>query len=107
MTTEPVVTAEEKGLRAYELVLVINPELMGDKLDATVGNVSQFITDRKGVITEVQRWGKKKMAYPIGGFTEANYILTRFKSKPALGKELEANLRIADDVLRHLLVKLD
>jgi len=54
----------------------------------------------------VERWGKRRLAYPIEHFMEGNYVLARFKLKPALSKELEANLRISEELLRHLLIKL-
>jgi small subunit ribosomal protein S6 len=53
----------------------------------------------------VEKWGKKKLAYPIKHFLEGNYVLTRFKVSPAQCKELEANLKITEEVLRHLLIK--
>jgi len=98
--------AEDKQLRDYEMVVVLSPEVADEKLDAIIDNISRFITERGGVISEVERWGKRKLAYPIKHFIEGNYVLTRFKSRPTLGKELEANLQISDEVLRHLLVKM-
>ena len=52
-------------------------------------------------------WGKKKLAYPIGQFVEGSYVLAHFNLKPASTKELEANLQISEEVLRHLLVKIE
>ena len=98
---------EDKKLRDYELVLIISPEVEEEKLNATIDNISQFITGKDGIISSVEQWGKKKLAYPIAHFMEGNYVLSRFKLKPALGKELEANLRISEEVLRHLLVKIE
>jgi len=97
---------EDKQLRDYELVLIFNPEVAGEKLDAAIDNVSQFIAGKNGVISDIEQWGKRRLAYPIQHFTEGSYVLIRFKLKPALGKELEANLRISEEVLRHLLVRL-
>ena len=101
-----VLKAEDEQLRVYELVVIISPEVVEEKLDATIDGVSQFITDNGGTIDDVERWGKKRLAYPIEHFMEGSYVLTRFSLKPALSKELEANLQISEEVLRHLLVKL-
>jgi|Deesub1362B_J571_1020462.scaffolds.fasta_scaffold38937_2 small subunit ribosomal protein S6 len=98
---------EDKQLRDYELVFIVSPEVEEEALEAIVGNVKQFITDKGGVISDEERWGKRKLAYPIKRFREGNYVLTRFKLKPAWSKELEANLKIAEGILRHLLVRLD
>ena len=106
MVSEKISTEEGELLRDYELVLVINPEVAEEQLTATIDTVSQFITQRGGSISGIERWGKRRLAYPIKHFVEGNYVLANFKLKPAFGKELEANLRISEDVLRHLLVRL-
>jgi len=98
---------EDKQLRDYELVFIISPEVAEEKTDTIIDNVSQFITAGGGTISDVERWGKRKLAYPIRHFMEGDYVLTRFKLRPALGKELESNLRISEEVLRHLLIKIE
>lgn len=97
---------EDKQLRDYELVFIVSPEVEDEALEATVDSVSQYITGKDGVISGVERWGKRKLAYPIRHFLEGSYILTRFKMKPVWSKELESNLQISEEVLRHLLIKL-
>ncbi len=105
--SENVATVEDKLLRDYELVIVINPEITEDGLETVLNGINQYITDKGGVVSNVERWGKKKLAYPIKHFLEGIYILTRFKLRPSYGRELEANLRISDEVLRHLLIKVE
>jgi len=97
---------EDKQLRDYELVLIISPEIEDEKFDTTIDKVSQFITERGGNISQVERWGKRRLAYPIQHFMEGNYVLSRFKLKPTVSKELQANLQISEEVLRYLLIKL-
>jgi len=106
MVSDKVVTAEGEQLRDYELILVISPEVAEEEFEAAIDNVGRFITGKGGVISDTERWGKRKLAYPIRHFVEGSYVLTRFKLKPEFGRELEANLRISEEVLRHLLVKL-
>ena len=96
----------DEQLRDYELVLIISPEVAGERYDTIIENISRFITEKGGVVSEVERWGKKKLAYPIKSFVEGSYVLSRFTLKPTLSKELEASLRISEDIMRHLLVKL-
>ncbi|MBA7621792.1 30S ribosomal protein S6 [subsurface metagenome] len=107
VTKESKVTDEDKQLRDYELVVIINPELADDAVDGIIDNVSRLVTQNGGTVDDVERWGKRKLAYPIKHFLEGNYVLARCKMKPASGKELEASLRISEEVLRHLLVRLD
>ncbi len=99
-------TLVEDKLNDYEIVYIINPEIADEKLDTTVDSVSRFITDKGGSVSQVEKWGKRKLTYPIKHFMEGTYVLMRFKLKPALSKELEARLEIYDEVLRHLLIKL-
>jgi small subunit ribosomal protein S6 len=99
------IEVEDKRLYDYELVVIISPEVSDESLESKINDISQFITGKEGSISEVERWGKKKLAYPVGHFLEGNYILTRFKMSPARCKELEANLKISEEVIRHLLIR--
>ncbi len=105
MVSDKVSTEEVTGLRDYELVLVISPELDEDKFGVVVDNVNRFVTGRGGVVSETVKWGKRKLAYPLRHFVEGSYVLMKLKLRPAVGKELEASLRISEDVLRHLLIR--
>jgi len=105
---KPVAKAtEDKKLQEYELIYIINPEIAEDALEGKVNGISQFITSREGVISSTDKWGKRKLAYPLKHFLEGIYVLTKFKMSPARCKELEANLKISEEILRHLLVKAE
>jgi len=101
-----MVSQQDKQIRDYEMVVIISPEVVDEALDSVIDNVSRFITENGGTVSDIERWGKKKLAYPIKHFMEGSYVLTRFKLKPTLSKELEASLRISEEVLRHLLIRL-
>ncbi|MFC1951427.1 30S ribosomal protein S6 [Chloroflexota bacterium] len=103
--TKKVLEADDEQLRDYELVYIISPEVTEEKIGATIDNVTQFITGKGGIVSDVEQWGKKKLSYPIKRSTEGNYVLTRFKLQPKLTKELKANLQISEEFLRHLLIK--
>jgi small subunit ribosomal protein S6 len=96
---------EDKRLQDYELIYIINPDVAEDALEAQVNGISQFITSREGAIASVDKWGKRKLAYPLKHYLEGNYVLTKFRISPARLKEIEANLKISEEILRHLLVK--
>ena len=95
----------DKKLKDYELIFILNPEMAEEAIESRINNINQFITTREGVITDTQKWGKKKLAYPIKHSLEGFYVLVKFQTKPAKAKELEANLRISEEVIRHLLIK--
>jgi small subunit ribosomal protein S6 len=102
---KPVRKVEDRRLQDYEMVYIINPDVAEDALETQVNGISQFITSRDGVIDSVDKWGKRKLAYPLKHYLEGNYVLTKFKIRPAYLREIEANLKISEDVLRHLIVK--
>ncbi len=111
MGTQKSKNKEEPGIedrqpRDYELVFIISPEVGDEALETAIGSVSQFVTGKGGIVSEEERWGKRKLAYPINHFLEGNYVLTRFQLKPMWSRELEANLEISEDILRHLLIKV-
>ena len=106
-TTEKAPPAEEdKKQRDFEMVLVINPEADGEKFDSILDNINQLITGLGGEVSDVEQWGKRKLAYPIKDLAEGNYVLIHFKMEPSRNRELEAKLKISEDVARHLLVRL-
>ncbi len=106
MVSEKTDTKSGEGLRDYELTVIIDPKLAEDKLEARINAIGQSVTESGGTVAEVQRWGKRKLAYPIKHSLEGIYVLTKLKLKPAAGRALEANLQISEDVLRHLLIKV-
>ena len=104
-----MVTKEEIKTDAvcdYELVVIIKPDVGDDALEPVVEGISQLITGKGGTVAEIGRWGKKKLAYPIKRAMEGSYVLFRMKLPPESSRELEGNLNISEDVLRHLLVKV-
>ena len=103
---EPALNSGGDGLRDYELVVIISPEVAEEEIPATLEKISQFIVERGGSITEVNQWGRRKLAYPIRNFMEGNYVLTHFKLEPSLTAGLEASLGRLEEILRHLLVRL-
>lgn len=92
-------------MRDYELVAVIDPEIDEERLSATLDRISQFVTTRGGEVIDVDRWGKRKLAYPIKRRSEGDYVITHFRLEPSQAAELEAGLRLSEEVLRHLLVR--
>ena len=94
-------------MRDYEMVIIISPEVAEEDVPGTIDKVSEYITSNGGEVTQVDRWGKRKLAYPINRFKEGNYVLSRFKIKPGVTAELEANLKMSETILRHMLIRLD
>jgi small subunit ribosomal protein S6 len=94
-------------MNRYETLFVINPSLTEEGVKASIDKVKGVIEGGKGVIDNVDEWGKRRLAYEIDHINEGFYFLVNFTASPDLPKELDRVLRISDDVIRHLIVKLD
>ncbi|EJX2682129.1 30S ribosomal protein S6 [Clostridioides difficile] len=90
-------------MRNYELVYVVKPNSDEEVREAILNKVKEVVaTD--GEIVKVDTWGTKKLAYPIAKFTEGFYVLVNFKSAVDAPKEIDRNLKINENVIRHMIV---
>ena len=89
----------------YELVAILSPDASDEVVAGKIEGVGQLITGRQGVVDDTQRWGKKRLAYPIKRHIEGNYSLVKFQLEPAYVREIRAMLETDVDVLRYLVVK--
>ena len=94
-------------MKKYELALVVNAKIEDDARTATVEKAKEYITRCGGTITNVDEWGKKKLAYDIQKMSEAFYYFIAFDAEPGVPAEIEQNIRIMDNVLRFLCVRAD
>jgi small subunit ribosomal protein S6 len=94
-------------LREYELAMILDPELEDEQASAVVERMQQYVVSHGGEVTDVNPWGKRRLSYPIRSRTEGNYCVIHFRIEPSQTAELEATLRLAEEVLRHLLVKTE
>ncbi|MDP2726818.1 MAG: 30S ribosomal protein S6 [Dehalococcoidia bacterium] len=94
-------------MREYELVYIISPRVEEESLAGVVEKVNQFIANRGGQVDSVDSWGKRRLAYPIGAFREGAYFLARFKLDQAQASDLENSLRTTEEIIRHLVVRLE
>ena len=94
-------------MQGYEIVTIVDPQIADEDVPKTSEKINEFITSRGGAIARVQRWGRRRLAYPIKRQMEAHYVLTTYELDPEHASELEADLVLAQEVLKHMVVKLD
>ncbi len=90
---------------SYELVFILNANLTEDDSTKLLGKVNDQITKLGGTVTETNPWGKRRLAYPIKKQAEGNYVLEKVQMKQTALKELDASLKLTEDVLRYLFVR--
>lgn len=94
-------------MRPYELLFILRPDLDDQAVEANIDRVRQLIEQHGGAVENVDRWGKRRLAYEIDRFRDGYYVIVHFKAPPGAHKEIERVLNITDTVLRHLTVRLD
>lgn len=92
-------------MNKYELALVVNAKIEDDARAEAVEKVKALIERFGGVITNVDEWGKKRLAYEIQKMKEGFYYFVHFESDATVPGEVEQRIRIMDNVLRYLCVK--
>ena len=93
-------------MRPYEVMIIYNPGLEEEAVRAAVDRSTQLIRARGGNPGRVDRWGKRRLAYEINHQREGYYVLVEASAEPAVMAELDRSLLLADDVLRHKVIRL-
>jgi len=92
-------------LRRYETVFIVRPDLPDDVIDELIERLGKIITDIKGIVVAVEKWGKRKLAYTISKERKGYYILMDFVGDSTVVTELEKKMKFDDNVLKYLSTK--
>ena len=92
-------------MHKYELTVVVNGKVEEEVKTATIEKVKEQIVRFGGTVTNVDDWGKKRLAYEIQKMREGYYYFIQFEADAACPAEVERHVRIMDNVLRYLVVK--
>jgi small subunit ribosomal protein S6 len=96
--------------REYEMLYILGSEIGEDNIPAAIEKVNNLITRLGGELGENNQaapWGKRRMTYPIEKQQDGFYVLATFKLSPSQTLELETDLRISEEVLRHMLISVE
>ena len=94
-------------MRRYELMLVIRPDVADDKSQALVDRTTRGSVSAGGQIVKVAPWGRRRLAYPIDRHREGSYHIILFEAPSDSIVELEHTLLITEEVLRHLITRVE
>ena len=94
-------------MNKYELTVVVNAKIEDDVRVATVEKVKEYVARYGGTVTNVDEWGKKRLAYEIQKMKEGFYYFIQFEADATAPAEIERHVRIMENVIRYLCVKVE
>jgi small subunit ribosomal protein S6 len=94
-------------MRRYELMLVLRPDVADDKAQAVIDRATRQVSAGGGQIVKVAPWGRRRLAYPIDRYREGSYHIILFESPAEVIAEVERGLLITEEVLRHLVTRVE
>ena len=94
-------------MRRYELMLVLRPDTADDRVQQILDRTTRGIAAGDGQIVKVSPWGRRRLAYPISGYREGSYFIVVFDAPSDAIDELEHGLNITEEVMRHLVTRIE
>jgi len=94
-------------LRNYELVIIFDPSLEEEEIDKELSKNTSLIEKEKCTVSKADKWGNRKLAYPIKGQENGYYVIVYFEGNSSVVSELDRVNKINDKILRHMIVKSD
>ena len=94
-------------MRRYELMLVLRPDVPEDRIQAVLDRSTRAVSTAGGQIVKVSPWGRRRLAYPIDSFHEGSYYILVFEAPSEAVVELERGLNITEEVMRHLVTRVE
>jgi small subunit ribosomal protein S6 len=93
--------------RTYELMFIVRPDMADEDLDKLISNLESTVTSASGTVKNVERMGKRRLAYIVRKFREGVYILLTVEGAGSVVHELERRLRVTEPVIKFLTVRID
>lgn len=92
-------------MNKYELAIAVSAKIEDDERAATIDKVKAYVERSGGQITNVDEWGKRRLAYEVQHMKEAFYYFIQFDAESKAPAEIESNIRIMENVVRFLCVR--
>lgn len=93
--------------RTYELMFIVRPDMAEEDLDKLISTLEGQVTTTGGTVKNVERMGKRRLAYTVRRFSDGMYILLTVEGSGELIHELERRLRVSEPVIKFLTVRID
>lgn len=94
-------------MRQYETAFLITPKLEEEETEKLIEKMAEVVKKKKGIMVNIEKWGKRRLAYPIDKLDEAVYVFFHYEGDPDIPQELQRRFRQMETVLRYLTLKKD
>ena len=94
-------------MRKYELLYAIAQDVSEEQREALIEKWKKFIEDRQGNVLNIDKWGMKKLAYPVKFKNEGFFVLMNFESEPSVVREMENAMNITEAIIRKMFTARD
>ena len=92
-------------MRQYETAFLITPKLEEEEMEALIEKMAEVVKKKKGKMVNIEKWGKRRLAYPIDKLDEAIYVFFHYEGDPDIPHELQRRFRQTETVIRYLTLK--
>ena len=93
--------------RDYELGFILDPEVNEEQSNAILERIQQIVNNHDGEVVRVTQWGRRRLAYPIRHKRDGFYVFFDMILTPETVSELDRNMRVTEEVLRHIIIRRD
>ena len=93
--------------RLYEVMFIVRPDAADEDVDKLIAGFTTSVTNGGGVVKNVEKMGRRKLAYLVRKFSDGNYILLTLEAGGAVVQELERRLRVSEPVIKFITVRMD
>src|SRR5438045_9478387 len=94
-------------MRVYEVLFIIAPNTEEGDIETLVTQLREVVTNQGAQVTNVNRMGRRRLAYPIGKFNDGHYVVLTIEGSGAEIAELERRMRVNDAVIRYITIRID
>lgn len=94
-------------MNKYELLYIISADLDDESKDKLVKKFEDVVVESKGTVLKTEKWGNKKLAYPINYKNDGFYTLMNFEANPEVPAEIERQMRNTETIIRFMIIKKD
>ena len=105
--SNPVERRYTAKMHQYEIALIIRPEVEEEAQQAIIEQLSGLLTAEGGQVTQVEKWGRRQLAYPIKRVSDGYYYFIQGQFSSSVLPEVNRSIKLSDNIVRHMVIRTD